>query len=248
MRTDSAHFFKKLRKKLDKGILSMMAASCVLEVYMAHHKPSTEGDKDATATDDSKYVQKLTQGLIIRLGTDLANHTTVANISAFVTCLRMMRIGGAVDAKCLDVAKGVTLARVHSATLDPEVDSAASVLHFLSAGFVSNMAQINVAAASWCIYHERASGDTKSIVERGLADVVALFSSDDRDSDDVDVVRCLWQVFQSHIHEPTVPLLAALDGLRVVIKSCREGGIGVSLILVLTFTQDVSFANASQDC
>lgn len=214
----------------------MMAASCVLEVYLAHHKPSQESEKSATMTtttttttkDDNKYVYKLTQAMVNKLCSELVYHTTVANISALVSCLRMSMIrgGGAVDAKCLDIAKSVTLTRVHSTTPNAQVDSATSVLHFLSAGLVRNVEQIDVAAASWCIYHERASTEMKSVIGRGLAEVVVMFLGDNNNND-VDVVGNLWEVFHSHIREPTSPLLAALDGLRVVVKSCREGGNGV---------------------
>ncbi|TIB67082.1 hypothetical protein E3P77_01852 [Wallemia ichthyophaga] len=235
IRTDCAQLFKKLHKKFDKGVLSMMAASCVLEVYLAHHKPSQESEKSATMTttttttteDDNKYVYKLTQAMVNKLCSELVYHTTVANISALVSCLRMSMIrgGGAVDAKCLDIAKSVTLTRVHSTTPNAQVDSATSVLHFLSAGLVRNVEQIDVAAASWCIYHERASTEMKSVIGRGLAEVVVMFLGDNNNND-VDVVGNLWEVFHSHIREPTSPLLAALDGLRVVVKSCREGGNG----------------------
>ena len=220
----------------------MMAASCVLGVHMSQHKGGKDSEESKT-----KYINKLTEGLLNKLVNDLAAlephsiakrpQTTIAYISAYMTCLHMvMQIdadGSAIE-KALQVAKVVTTSSVHSTTPHTAIDAAASALHLLAAGYAKNSVQVDVAIASWCMYHDRAPDSQKSIVEKGLADVVALFS-DEREiekdnsttatttSTSTNVLNRLWSTLHSHLRDPAPPLPALLDGLRVVVQACKEG-------------------------
>ncbi|TIB79864.1 hypothetical protein E3Q06_03998 [Wallemia mellicola] len=211
IKSDPAHLFKKLSKKQEKGTLKMMPASCILDVYISNHKKNTE---ENTESDSEKYVDRLSQAILSMLTTKLAKprKITVANLRALVACIRITN-----SATSIDVAKTVTLTRVHSKQDDAELDAVATVLHFFTAALSKKSSQLDVALAAWCIYHERASAQDKQTIEKSLADAMNVVPCVE------EVAEVVWPSLHAHIREPSAPLSAVFAGLRIIIRTSKDG-------------------------
>lgn len=188
-----------------------MPASCILDVYISNHKKNTE---ENTESDSEKYVDRLSQAILSMLTTKLAKprKITVANLRALVACIRITN-----SATSIDVAKTVTLTRVHSKQDDAELDAVATVLHFFTAALSKKSSQLDVALAAWCIYHERASAQDKQTIEKSLADAMNVVPCVE------EVAEVVWPSLHAHIREPSAPLSAVFAGLRIIIRTSKDG-------------------------
>lgn len=196
-----------------------MPTSCILDVYISTHKKDTEGNNES---DSAKYVDRLSQAISSVLTTKLvkSRKITVANLRVLVACIRITN-----SVTGIDVAKNVTLARVHSNQEDAELDSVATVLHFLTAALSKKSSQLDVALAAWCIYHERASLQDKQTIEKSLADAISVVPCVE------EVAEVVWPNLHAHIREPSAPLSAVFAGLKIIIRTSKDGEYIINLKL-----------------